>query len=123
MEIQYEKESKDTIIRIIPCESLEWTKEYLKEMNIPWSYLEKRYTKFQVNVWKEIAKVKWGETKTYKDIAIAIGSPNSYRAVANACGANPLPLLIPCHRIVSKSGSGGYFYGISLKKYLIETEK
>ena len=107
MEIQYEKESKDTIIRIIPCESLEWTKECLKEMNIPWSYLEKRYTKFQVNVWKEIAKVKWGGTKTYKDIATAIGSPNSYRAVANACGANPLPLLIPCHRIVSKFNLGG----------------
>ena len=68
-------------------------------------------------------KGKVGETKTYKDIAIAIGSPNSYRAVANACGANPLLLLIPCHRIVSKSGIGGYSHNISLKKYLLETEK
>ena len=120
MEVKYDK---DIIIKIIPSENLIWTKDLFRNECIPWTYLEKRYTKFQVNVWKEIVKVNWGDTATYKDIAIAIGSPNSYRAVANACGVNPLPLLIPCHRIVSKFNLGGYFYGISLKKYLIETEK
>ena len=120
MEIKCEK---DIIVKIVPSENMTWTRECLEGKDIQWSYLEKKYTKFQVSVWKEIAKVKWGETKTYKDIAIAIGSPNAYRAVANACGANPLPLLIPCHRIVSKSGIGGFSYGISLKKYLLDYER
>ena len=110
-------------MKIIPSEKITWTREYVEGMSIPWSYLEKKYTKFQISVWKEIAKVKWGETKTYKDIAIAIGSPNSYRAVANACGANPLPLLIPCHRIVSKLRLGGFSYGVSLKRHLLATER
>ena len=120
MEIKCEK---DIIVKIVPSENMTWTRECLEGMSIPWTHLEKKYTKFQVSVWKEIAKVKWGETKTYKDIAVAIASPNSYRAVANACGANPLPLLIPCHRIVSKLGIGGYSYCVSLKKTLLDSEK
>ena len=61
-------------------------------------------TNFQRTVWKEISKIPFGETRTYKDLAIAIGKPNSSRAVANACGKNPYPVIIPCHRVIRSDG-------------------
>ena len=66
-------------------------------------------TFFQKEVWQEIKKIPKGETRTYKDIAIAINKPNSSRAVANACGKNPLLITIPCHRVIRSDGNlGGY---------------
>jgi methylated-DNA-[protein]-cysteine S-methyltransferase len=66
-------------------------------------------TEFQVKVWSELKKIPYGEVRTYKQIAESIGSPKSSRAVANACGKNPHPPLIPCHRVVrSDGGLGGY---------------
>ena len=66
-------------------------------------------TNFQIKVWKEIAKIPKGKTKSYKEIAIAIGRPKSSRAVANACGKNPYPIEIPCHRVIKSNGEiGGY---------------
>tara|TARA_B100000214_G_scaffold312069_1_gene244244 strand:+ start:80 stop:373 length:294 start_codon:yes stop_codon:yes gene_type:complete len=83
-------------------------------------------TDFQISVWKEIAKIPYGETRTYKDLAIAIGKPNSSRAVANACGKNPYPLIIPCHRVIRTDGNlGGYsgVGGLKTKKKLLEQEQ
>ena len=66
-------------------------------------------TEFQKLVWNEIDKIPFGETKSYKDIAISIGKPNASRAVANACGQNPLPVIRPCHRVICSNGHiGGY---------------
>ena len=66
-------------------------------------------TEFQKLVWNEIDKIPFGETKSYKDIAINIGKPNASRAVANACGQNPLPVIRPCHRVICSNGNiGGY---------------
>ena len=66
-------------------------------------------TKFQIQVWEEIKKIPKGSVKTYKEIACIIGKPNSSRAVANACGKNPLIVLIPCHRVIRSDGKlGGY---------------
>ena len=82
-------------------------------------------TDFQVQVWKEIKKIPKGETRSYKEIAIAIGSPKASRAVANACGKNPYPIFIPCHRVVKSDGSvGGYsgIGGIKKKKELLDQE-
>ena len=82
-------------------------------------------TKFQVKVWKELLKIPSGETRTYKEIAILIGSPNSARAVANACGKNPLPIIRPCHRVICSNGEiGGYSIngGTALKKALLKWE-
>ena len=104
-------------------ENLNWNKYLLEDLEIDWNYLSKIYTTFQIKVWKEIVKIPWGKTKSYKEIAIAIGSPNSYRAVANACGKNPLLLLIPCHRVVSSNGMGGYVLGSEVKKKLLKYEK
>ena len=66
-------------------------------------------TVFQKKVWRELSKIPKGETKTYKEIAIAIGHPFAVRAVANACGKNPYPIKIPCHRVIRSDGKlGGY---------------
>ena len=81
-------------------------------------------TNFQIKVWKEIAKIPKGKTKSYKEIAIAIGRPNSSRAVANACGKNPYPIEIPCHRVIRSNGEiGGYSAGGSkVKRILLSKE-
>ena len=82
-------------------------------------------TKFQKRVWKELLKIPFGETRSYKEIAISIGNPNSYRAVANACGKNPYPVTIPCHRAIKSDGSiGGYSAkgGIKRKRMLLANE-
>ena len=76
-------------------------------------------TNFQIAVWKELLKIPIGETTTYKNIAIAIGKPNSSRAVANACAQNPYAPEVPCHRVIRSDGSlGGYSAdgGIQRKK-------
>ena len=82
-------------------------------------------TNFQRTVWKEISKIPFGETRTYKDLAVAIGKPNSSRAVANACGKNPYPVIIPCHRVIRSDGKlGGYsgVGGVKKKKELLKLE-
>jgi len=85
----------------------------------------KKPTDFQRLVWREIEKIPYGETRSYRDIAIAIGRPKSYRAVANACGKNPLPIIRPCHRVICSNGEiGGYSIngGAALKKALLKCE-
>ena len=81
-------------------------------------------TEFQIKVWNEIAKIPKGKTKSYKEIAKAIGRPKSYRAVANACGKNPYPVAIPCHRVIRSNGEiGGYSTGGSkVKRILLSKE-
>ena len=82
-------------------------------------------TKFQVSVWEEIKKIPKGQTKTYKDIALALKKPKSSRAVANACGKNPLLIVIPCHRVLSiKKELTGFsaLGGIITKKKLLKIE-
>tara|TARA_B100000579_G_C22239107_1_gene579663 strand:- start:89 stop:397 length:309 start_codon:yes stop_codon:yes gene_type:complete len=68
-----------------------------------------RGTNFQKKVWKELLKIPAGETRSYKEVAMAIGKPKAIRAVANACGKNPYPVTIPCHRVIRSDGKiGGY---------------
>ena len=83
-------------------------------------------TSFQIQVWEEIKEIPCGETRSYKQIAEAIGQPKSIRAVANACGKNPYPIIIPCHRVVKSDGSlGGYSGkgGINKKRELLRKEQ
>ena len=82
-------------------------------------------TKFQISVWEEIKKIPKGQTKTYKDIALALKNPKSFRAVANACGKNPLLIEIPCHRVIRSDGKlGGYSGkgGVNQKRKLLKEE-
>ena len=82
-------------------------------------------TEFQKAVWDEIDKIPYGRTKSYKEIAIILGKPKAARAVANACGKNPAPIIRPCHRVICSNGEiGGYSAsgGATLKKRLLEKE-
>jgi methylated-DNA-[protein]-cysteine S-methyltransferase len=79
-------------------------------------------TDFQKSVWNELTRIPYGKTASYMEIAKRIGRPNSYRAVGNACNANPLPLVIPCHRVIASNGIGGFGGGLALKKKLMGIE-
>ena len=80
-------------------------------------------TLFQKAVWQEIAKIPFGKTVTYKDVAEKVGRPKAYRAVGTACGKNEIALFIPCHRVVASDGSlSSYAWGIDRKKWLLEHE-
>ncbi len=85
--------------------------------------LAMRATAFQWRVWEELRAIPYGQTRSYSEIARAIGQPSARRAVAQACKQNPVPLVIPCHRVVRDDGSpGGYRWGIERKRRLLEQE-
>lgn len=85
--------------------------------------LKQKGTEFQRVVWGEIAKIPWGEVRSYQEIAMAIGRPFAMRAVGTACGKNRNPVIIPCHRVVSAHGIGGYGYGgLDIKRELLRRE-
>lgn len=80
-------------------------------------------TAFQVSVWKELLKIRRGTTRTYRDIATAIGKPQALRAVGSAVGANPLSVLVPCHRVINTSGAiDKYAWGAAVKRRLLTDE-
>jgi AraC family transcriptional regulator of adaptative response/methylated-DNA-[protein]-cysteine methyltransferase len=92
-----------------------------KQFTIP---LAPAGTEFQMRVWEELIKIPYGETRSYKDIAQAIGQPGASRAVGMANNKNPLPLLIPCHRVIGANGKlSGYAGGVELKQRLLELER
>ena len=80
-------------------------------------------TEFQKSVWKATMQIPYGEVRTYSQIAKQIGNPQAYRAVANSLAANPLVLIVPCHRVVSKKGIGGFSAGVWRKEWLLNFEK
>ena len=85
--------------------------------------LDMRATDFQKAVYKFVAKVAYGETVSYSDIANSIGNPKAVRAVGAANGANPIPLVIPCHRVIARGGAlQGYAGGLDLKARLLAME-
>jgi len=86
--------------------------------------LDVRGTAFQMLVWRALRKIPRGETRSYAEVAQSIGRPEAVRAVANACGANPTALVVPCHRVVqSDGGLGGYHWGIERKRRLLGAER
>jgi|SRR5579875_653269 AraC family transcriptional regulator of adaptative response/methylated-DNA-[protein]-cysteine methyltransferase len=86
--------------------------------------LDIQATAFQWRVWQELRTIPYGSTRCYRDIARALGQPNAVRAVARACAANPVSLVIPCHRVVRADGSlGGYRWGLERKQALLAQEK
>lgn len=80
------------------------------------------FTSFQQRVLSSIRSVAYGETVTYAELAERVGNHGAARAAANACGVNPVPVVIPCHRIVATNGVGGYRYGATVKSYLLQLE-
>lgn len=80
-------------------------------------------TKFEKDVYNALLKIPYGEVRTYKEIAESINHPKAYRAVGNANSKNKIPIIVPCHRVVSNSGIGGYTGGIIIKENLLKIEK
>jgi AraC family transcriptional regulator of adaptative response/methylated-DNA-[protein]-cysteine methyltransferase len=86
--------------------------------------LDIRATSFEYKVWRELQAIPYGSTCSYSDIAKRVSRPKSTRAVANACAKNPVPLVVPCHRVVRSDGSlGGYGFGVERKAFLIQHEE
>ena len=86
--------------------------------------IDVRATAFQRKVWEELRRIPYGETRTYKEVAEALGQPRAVRAVARACATNPASVVIPCHRVVGASGQlTGYRWGVNRKKKLIAQER
>jgi O-6-methylguanine DNA methyltransferase len=80
-------------------------------------------TEFQKSVWRQMLKISTGKTKSYGEIASAIGKPKAVRAVGGACGANPVPVLVPCHRVLAaKKKLGGFSGGLDWKRSLLKRE-
>jgi AraC family transcriptional regulator of adaptative response/methylated-DNA-[protein]-cysteine methyltransferase len=89
-------------------------------VNLP---LDVQVSAFQAKVYAELRNIPRGETRSYGDVARAIGRPRAMRAVGNACGTNPVPLVIPCHRVIAGDGSiGGYGGGVERKRKLLRME-
>ena len=80
-------------------------------------------TEFQKKVWKELTKIPYGETRTYKEIAVAVGNPKASRAVGMANNKNPISIVVPCHRVIGSNGKlVGYAGGLDMKKALLDLE-
>jgi len=80
-------------------------------------------TNFRLKVYQEMQKIPYGKSITYSDLAGKVGSPKAFRAVGTACGKNPLPLIIPCHRVKAQSGLGGFTGGLDIKRFLLNLER
>jgi len=86
--------------------------------------LEPQGTPFMRSVWNELCKIPYGKTVSYRDIARAINVPGGSRAVGNANGRNPIPIIIPCHRVIASDGTlGGYSLGLDCKRKLLSLEQ
>src|ERR1017187_7142685 len=111
-------------IHPIATEALRQLRAYfagqLRRFELP---LDLRGTDFQLRVWRELERIPYGETRSYLEIAEAIGAPRAVRAVGAANGANPIPIVVPCHRVIGASGKlVGYGGGLPLKKRLLQLE-
>jgi O-6-methylguanine DNA methyltransferase len=81
-------------------------------------------TAFQQAVWQALCRIPYGETRSYAWVAGQIGRPRATRAVGSACGANPIPVIVPCHRVIASDGSlGGFSCGLKWKKRLLALEQ
>ena len=111
---------EDPIVKNIFIQLREYFNRQRKEFDLP---LEILGTDFQKKVWDELTKIPYGETISYGELANRMGDKNLMRAVAAANGANPIPIIIPCHRVIGADGSlTGYGGGLDVKQKLLELE-
>ena len=94
--------------------------EGLKVFNIQYKLSS---SDFNMKVYQEMKKIKYGKTLSYSAIAEKIGRHKAFRAVGTSCGKNPLPIIIPCHRVLAKNGLGGFTGGLEIKKFLLTLER
>jgi O-6-methylguanine DNA methyltransferase len=107
--------------RIIASELEAYAQGELREFTVP---LDLRGPPFQRAVWRALLKIPYGETRSYAAIAQAVGKPGAFRAVGGANHSNPIPIVVPCHRVIGSDGRlVGYGGGLDLKKALLEHER
>jgi O-6-methylguanine DNA methyltransferase len=99
--------------------------EYFEGSRITFDFpITLRGTPFQLTVWKELCSIPYGETRTYSQIAAAIGNPKAVRAVGMACNRNPIWIAVPCHRVIgSNQKLTGYAGGLDTKQFLLNLER
>jgi AraC family transcriptional regulator of adaptative response/methylated-DNA-[protein]-cysteine methyltransferase len=113
-------EKDDAVLRPWLDEVLHHLDGHQSSLDLP---LDVQATAFQWRVWQELQKIPYGSTKTYSEVAEAIGRPSAVRAVARACATNPVSLVIPCHRVVREGGGlAGYRWGVKRKEKLLTKE-
>lgn len=113
--------TKEEIISLVLQQLEEYFSGKRKVFNLP---IDIKGTDFQKDVWKELQKIPYGKTVSYEDVAINIQNQKAVRAVGTANGKNPLCIIVPCHRVISKNGSiGGYSGGLEIKSKLLEIER
>ncbi len=117
----HEIELRDEVFERETGELLEYFNGQRKEFDIPIKLIT---SPFNRSVYEEVKKIPYGMTATYGEIARRIGKKNATRAVGRALNRNPLPIIIPCHRVVGKNGElRGFFAGLAVKRYLLELER
>jgi AraC family transcriptional regulator, regulatory protein of adaptative response / methylated-DNA-[protein]-cysteine methyltransferase len=115
------QEGENTLLEKTKRELLEYFNGTRREFTLP---LVTFGTSFRKSVWEELLRIQYGTTRSYMEQSIALGSPASIRAVANANGMNRISIIIPCHRVIGSDGSlTGYGGGIERKRWLLEHEK
>jgi AraC family transcriptional regulator, regulatory protein of adaptative response / methylated-DNA-[protein]-cysteine methyltransferase len=127
LEAALNKEYPAATIERAVGEPLPWLKELLQHLAGQRPHLELpldvQATAFQWRVWQELRKIPYGQTRTYSEIAAALGQPKAVRAVGRACATNPVSVVIPCHRVLRGDGSlGGYRWGLDRKQALLDQE-
>ena len=116
----YAKQIETDLLKEAYFQLSEYFKGSRKEFDLP---LNPSGSDFQQTVWSELLSIPYGETRSYKEIAEAIGKPDSSRAVGNANNKNPIPIIIPCHRVIASGGKlTGYSGGADIKQKLLNIE-
>ena len=114
------EEGEDSRMRELHEELTGYFDGRVRTFNFP---LDMRGTEFQLQVWHEVCNVGYGQVRSYGEIARAVGKPAAVRAVGAANGANPVPIIVPCHRIIGSNGKlVGYGGGLDMKRRLLEVE-
>jgi methylated-DNA-[protein]-cysteine S-methyltransferase len=118
---RYERTPRHELIVLAKTQLAEYFAGERRKFDLP---LLPQGSEFQIKVWKTIAKIPYGKTITYADEAKKMRKPDAVRAVGTANGKNPIPIIIPCHRIIPNGGGlGGYSGGVSRKKLLLKLEQ
>ena len=95
---------------------------FMGKLRVFYVPLDMQGTDFQLSVWNCLRKIPYGETRSYAQIAEEIGKPKAVRAVGAANGSNPIPIIVPCHRVLASNGIGGYGGGLPMKRTLLAVE-
>ena len=122
IEITYNKKEKITpLLQRTILQLQEYFLGQRKEFDLP---INLKGTNFQIKVWQELQKIPYGEVISYSELAERINCPKAIRAVGGACGKNPIPIIVPCHRVLGKNGNlTGFSGGINYKEKLLILEK